>query len=110
MKDAKKRDLTGAHRVIEDVAGKLLHRPAADFEGTNFVCRKEAARIRKACDLLNSLIEGRQKAFCKLERNLAMEEFANLKKVSAGSGPILYLQQRHRLPDFAEREAALARA
>lgn len=110
MKDAKKCDLAGAHRVVDDVAGKLLDGPAPDFECANSARREKIARVGKAGDLLDGVIEGHQKSFRKLERNFAIEVFADLKEVSAGSWPILHLQRRHRLPeDFAEREAALAR-
>lgn len=111
VKDAKKRDLATADRVIHEIAGKLLDRPALDFEGAHPARRKETARVGKAANLLDGLIESQQKSFRTLERNFAIEVFANLKVVSPGSGPIVHLQRSHRLPeDFAEREAALARA
>jgi hypothetical protein len=111
VKDTKKRDLAGSYRVIDEIARKLFDRPTPDFMGANPARRKEIAHIGESADLLDRVIEVHQKSFRKLERNFAIEILADLKEVSAGSGPILQLQRSHRLPEaFAEREAALARA
>ncbi len=111
VEDTKNRDFPAAHCVTDEVARKLRDRPAPNLKRPNPTLGKKTARVRKAADLLNSVLESRQEAIRKLERDLVVEILVNLEEVSSRSRPVLHLQRCHRLPgDLEGREAALARA